>query len=185
MKRLFTAIKVQPDERLRSVFSEIRQLLGNEKITWVNEHNIHITLKFFGDTPDEDIPMISKIFSEISASWQPFELQLANTGVFGSSYNPRVVWFGIDAHPAIEALADEILNKLDKNGYPRDRQNFRPHLTIGRIKHLENRARFQQVIDRFKDTSLQKVPVHQFELIESKLQPRGPVYNTLRVFKLG
>lgn len=185
MKRLFAAIKVLPDEHLRAVYAEIRQLLMNEKITWVNEHNLHLTLKFFGDTPEEDIPLISNILSETAANYQPFELQLANTGVFGSSYDPRVVWFGITPHLSIGALADEILNKLDKNGYPRDRQNFRPHLTIGRIKYLENKAGFQQVIGRFKDTPLQKVKVDHFELIESKLQPRGPIYSTLRHFWLG
>jgi RNA 2',3'-cyclic 3'-phosphodiesterase len=185
MKRLFAAIKVLPDEHLRAVYAEIRQLLRNEKITWVNEHNLHLTLKFFGDTPEEDIPLISNIFSEIAANYRPFELHMANTGVFGSSYNPRVVWFGIAAHPSIEALAEEILNKLDKNGYPRDRQNFRPHLTIGRVKYLENKAKFQEVIGRFKDTSLQKVKVDHFELIESKLRSRGPAYSTLHSFQLG
>jgi 2'-5' RNA ligase len=183
MKRIFAAIKVEPDANLLSVFREIKKSLGDEKITWVDERNIHLTLKFFGDTPETDIPSIVSIFDEIAARHQPFEIELENVGIFGSSYNPRVVWFGMKRCDAIERLANDVLSTLDKAGFPRDSQHFRPHLTIGRIKFIQNKKYFQQVISSFKNKFIQRIQAKEFELIESKLTPRGPTYTNIQSFR--
>jgi len=185
MKRLFAAIKIFPEPGLLKTYGEIKKLLYGEKITWVDERNIHITLKFFGDTPEENIPQITDLFDLIAARHLSFSINLENTGIFGSSYNPRVIWFGITHSRPVELLAEDVLSTLNNNGYPNDNQHFRPHLTIGRVKYLSDKRYFQQVVDRFKTISLQKVMVSNFELMESRLTPRGPVYSTLRVFKLG
>jgi len=184
MKRLFAAIKVKPDANLLQIFSELKKMLRDEKITWVDEQKIHMTLKFFGDTPENSIPAIVSIFDEIARRHQPFEIELENVGIFGSSYNPRVVWFGMKQCDAIERLANDVLTTLDKAGFPRDSQHFRPHLTIGRIKFIQNKKYFQQVIGKFNNTFIQVVPAQEFELIESKLTPRGPFYSTLQTFRL-
>lgn len=184
MKRLFAAIKVEPEVQLLSTYADLRKRLADEKITWVNEQNIHITLKFFGDTPEDLIPSIETVFKEILTAHKRFELHLENVGIFGSSYNPRVIWFGIRENKAIAQLADELLNRLQEEGFPRDNQHFRPHLTVGRVKQIQNKKYFQQVLDQFKGCYLQRVPVDQVELIESKLTPRGPLYATVSRFEL-
>lgn len=185
MKRLFAAVKVQPDENLLQIYQESRKLLKNDTINWVNDYNIHITLKFFGDTPEDDIPAICSILRNAGARHQPFDLSLESVGIFGSSYNPRVIWFGMKKSQPVEKLAEDMLDSLAKSGYPRDDQHFRPHLTIGRVKSVDNKKYFQQIIDRYKQSYLQEVPVTNFELIESKLTPRGPIYTTLETFPLG
>lgn len=185
MKRLFAAIKVVPEVNLLQTYGEMRKMLRDEQINWVDERKIHITLKFFGDTAEDAIPPIISLFDDIAHRHQSFEVDLEGTGIFGSSYNPRVIWFGMKHSEAIGLLAEDVLNTLHRNGFLRDDQHFRPHLTVGRVKHLESKKYFQQVIDRFKTTYLQKIPVSHFELIESKLTPRGPVYTTLETFGLG
>jgi RNA 2',3'-cyclic 3'-phosphodiesterase len=184
MKRIFAAIKVIPDPNLIKVYDELKNLLRGEKITWVDENNIHITLKFFGDTPEEKIPLIINILDEISRKHQLFTIGLENTGIFGSSYNPRVVWFGMSHDNELQALAEDILDVLHRNGFPRDSQNYMPHLTIGRVKYLQNKKRFQQTIDTFKNIYIQKVTAGHFDLIESRLTPKGPIYTTIRRFDL-
>jgi RNA 2',3'-cyclic 3'-phosphodiesterase len=184
MKRLFAAIKVNPEEQLLRTFADLKKRLSDEKITWVNEQKIHITMKFFGDTKEEQIPIIETVCNEIVTAHRRFGLHLENVGIFGSSYNPRVIWFGIRENKTIAQLANELLDTLQENGFPRDNQHFRPHLTIGRIKHIQNKRYFQQVLDQFKNCYLQRVPVDQMELIESKLTPHGPVYTTINSFKL-
>jgi RNA 2',3'-cyclic 3'-phosphodiesterase len=184
MKRLFAAIKVDPEAQLLRTYADLKMRLSDEKITWVNEQKIHITLKFFGDTPEEQIPIIETVCNEVVTAHQRFELHLENVGIFGSSYKPRVIWFGIRENKAIVQLANELLDKLEENGFPRDKQHFRPHLTIGRIRHIQNKKYFQQVLDQFKSCYLQRVPVDHVELLESKLTPRGPLYTNIRSFKL-
>ncbi|MFU8845056.1 MAG: 2'-5' RNA ligase family protein, partial [Bacteroidales bacterium] len=65
MKRLFAAIKVMPDEEFMRVFMTLKRDLKNEKIKWVDPENIHITLKFFGETPESKIPLINDVLSAV------------------------------------------------------------------------------------------------------------------------
>jgi 2'-5' RNA ligase len=183
-KRLFAAIKVQPDPNLISIYNNLKSALRHEKINWVSEKNIHITLKFFGETPEDKIDEICEVFDNIAARHQPFNLTLENIGIFGSSYEPRVIWFGMAKSEAVEKLAEEVLLRLKTIGFEPDGQHFRPHLTIGRIKQIISKKQFQQTIDTFKNTFIQDVQVDDFELIESILKPQGPVYQVIESFNL-
>lgn len=185
MKRLFAAIKVLPDENLLNLYADLRAMLRNEKIKWVDEKNIHITLKFFGETPEDQIDTICETLDDVAYRHQPLDLKLQNIGIFGSKYNPRVIWFGMEKNPAIESLAGDVIQSLDKAGFPHDRQNFRAHLTVGRIKFINDKRNFQQSIDKFKDVFIQNVEVNEFTLYESKLRPSGPEYSVVEKFILG
>ena len=185
MKRLFAAVKVEPDERMLDVYDQLRDGLSHEKIKWVEPHNIHLTLKFFGETPEENIDDICGVLDEVAKRHQPFEIVLKDVGIFGSSYNPRVIWFGMNNSKEIERLANDTLDAVEEIGWPCDRQNFRPHVTVGRIKFIKDKRFFQQTIDQFKGIDLQKITVDSFYLIESKLRPQGPVYDVVEEFELG
>lgn len=183
-KRLFAAIKVQPDPNLISTYSSLKSALRHEKINWVSEKNIHITLKFFGETPEEKIDEICEVFDDIAARHQPFNLSLENIGIFGSSYEPRVIWFGMVKSEAVEKLAEEVLLRLKTIGFEPDGQHFRPHLTVGRIKQIGDKKQFQQTINSFKSTFLQEIQVTDFQLFESILKPQGPIYQVIESFNL-
>ena len=185
MKRLFAAIKIEPDPNLIKIYNDLRVSVSYEKINWVSEKNIHITLKFFGETPENRIDTICDVFDEIKVKYDPFLIRLKDIGIFGSRYNPRVIWFGMDKCPEVEKLAEEVINNLEDAGFEHDGQNFRPHLTVGRIKMINDKHRFQQNIDKLKNIFIQEVPVNEFHLYESILRPQGPIYNLVENFKLG
>ena len=185
MKRLFTAIKIDAESKLAEVYEGLKTKLSHEKINWVDLQNLHITLKFFGETPEDKIDDICAMLSKCAQAHQPFELLLQNTGIFGSSYKPRVIWFGMQNIQALEMLANDVLLGAETLGWERDRQNFRPHLTVARIKYLNDKRYFQQVIDSSKNVSLQKIAASSFSLIESRLRPQGPEYHVLKEFELG
>ena len=114
----------------------------------------------------------------------PFTLDFKKTGIFGSSYNPKVIWFGVEKSEILAILAENLLENLDKNGFSRDRQNFVPHLTVGRIKNVNNKQQFQNVIDQYKSSFIQKVQVESIILFESLLSPTGPQYKKVSEFSL-
>jgi len=95
-----------------------------------------------------------------------------------------VIWYGIRDETQIFNLADNIFSELEGIGIERDRQNFVPHLTIGRIKELNNKDKFQQIIDKNKPGLIQTIRVEEFSLIESVLQPTGPIYENIETFIL-
>jgi 2'-5' RNA ligase len=95
-----------------------------------------------------------------------------------------VIWIGIEPNEKLNAFANEILDQMELLGFEKDRQNFVPHLTIGRIKYTDNKKRFQQTIESYQSIYIQEQTIDRFYLIESKLGTRGPTYSTIENFPL-
>jgi 2'-5' RNA ligase len=176
MKRLFAAIKIHPSASYISLFNEISLSLRHERIKWVEPENTHLTLKFFGETDEKKIPGIKQAIEVAVESSHPFSLKIANTGIFGSRYDPKVIWFGIEKQNELESLAKNIFAELEKCGYEAYRQNFVPHLTIGRIKELKDKQLFQQILGKFNTVEIQEEKVTEIILYESILRREGPLY---------
>lgn len=184
MKRIFAAIKIQPSEIFINTYFQLKSNLKNEKIKWVELENIHITLKFFGETDESKIESIKELLAVITQQHSSFFLNLKDVGIFGSSYKPKVIWFGIEKSKQLFTLANDLLDQVESLGFKRGRQNFIPHITIGRIKYLDDKKRFQKMISKFKSVEIQEQKIGQFYLIESILTPKGPDYNILKSFPL-
>jgi len=120
----------------------------------------------------------------VASSTATFSFSLKKLGVFGSSYDPRVVWAGIEPVIDLVSVMENIREKMKIIGYEPDRQNLVPHLTLGRIKSLRDKKLFQQIVDQHKGLSSQKITVNQFILFESILKKEGPVYQALQTFQL-
>lgn len=176
MKRLFAAIKIHPSANYIELFNEISAHLRHERIKWVEPENLHLTLKFFGETDEKLIPFIQQALADAAAKTNPFTLKIANTKVFGSRYDPKVIWFGIEKHDELISLVQNIHTGLEKGGWEPDRQNFVPHLTIGRIRKLNDKTLFQNIINKYNEVDIQMENVHKIILYESILRREGPVY---------
>jgi RNA 2',3'-cyclic 3'-phosphodiesterase len=176
MKRLFAAIKIHPTAEYLLIFNEITSSLSHERIKWVEPENMHLTLKFFGETDEKQIPAIQHVLQNAADQSKSFSLSVANTGIFGSHYDPKVIWFGIEKQPELELLAKNIFTGLEKIGWQPDRQNFVPHLTIGRIKELKDKTLFQKIISKYNTVKIQEEKVTEIKLYESILSRGGPLY---------
>lgn len=184
MKRLFVAVKINPDAGFLNQFRKLKSDLRHEKIKWVEEKNIHITLKFLGETDENRIPLIQSILEETALGINPFSFSLARTGIFGSSYAPKVVWAGIQPYDEMRDLMKKIHRVLEKAGFEADRQNLVPHLTLGRIKYLDDKKLFADVLDKNSELKSEKMTVDEFRLYESILKKEGPQYIVLKNFFL-
>ena len=184
MKRLFVAIKIPPQQKLLNAYYNLRREFNHEKINWVQIENLHFTLKFIGNTHASDIQKLIDALKRIALSKQAFELEIENLGVFGSRYKPRVIWAGLKKSDSLFKLSESILTKLDKAGFKRDRQNFVPHITLGRIKNFRDKDLLRKTIDSYKYASFQKNHIKTFYLYESFLQKEGPRYEILESFDL-
>ena len=184
MKRLFAAIKIHPSETFISLLYQFKQVLRNENIKWVEPNNIHITLKFFGETEESRIAEIIERLNMVAAKHKPFKFYIKGAGVFGSSYDPRVIWFGIKENKELQNLSTDVLNSMEKIGWAKDRQNFVPHLTMGRIKHIADKTKLKELVNKYKDVDIQEENLNEFYLYESILKPQGPIYTILDTFTL-
>jgi 2'-5' RNA ligase len=184
MKRLFVAIKIEPDERFLQIYNQLNSSLKYESFRFVEIDKLHLTLRFLGETPEVKIIEIEKVLSEVADKANAFSLNINRIGIFGSSYNPRVLWVGIDKDDTLSLLHKNIEKKLSKIGFYSDRQNFVPHLTLTRIKQLKDLKLFQKIIAPYKETEIMIQPVTSFSLYESILKPQGPTYIRLNRFLL-
>ncbi len=184
MKRIFLAIKIIPNEKLNTLVQNLRTNLISDTIKWMDPHNLHLTIKFFGETEDDTIKQINTFVESVVSKMNPFVFDISNLGVFGSSYQPKIIWLGMDRKTELIFLADTILNDLHTIGIDRDRQNFVPHLTLGRIKGINDKEWFQQIISKYNIQDIQTVNVNEIYLYESILRKEGPIYNIIHTYPL-
>jgi 2'-5' RNA ligase len=184
-KRLFVAIGIVADDGLKDLVSYLKENLAGDRINWVNLENIHLTLKFLGETPSYRIEQIVAALEEVAAVNKSIEYSLSKCGIFGSRYDPRVIWLGADKHPeAILKLGKDVIDAMHHAGFDRDRQNYVPHLTLGRIKQISDKQHFQKVISETKPIEYQTLKINEFRLYESVLKAAGPIYSILARFPL-
>jgi len=183
-KRLFAAVKVSPSAELSDVFRMFQTELAQEKIRWVDISNIHITLKFFGDTPVEQIPRITTCFEDVAKSFSHFNIQIENCGVFPNLQNPNVLWLGISRSAQLLQLQSEINTSLKALGWEAENRTFKPHLTLGRISYILNNEILKTLIKEYEKVHFQENLIKDFHLYESRLTPKGSIYSIIKSFRL-
>ena len=185
MKRLFAAVRISPDENFLKSFRILRSGLRTESIKWVEEQKIHVTIKFFGETEERLIPGISESLKGISQNTPVLNFSLSGLGIFGSSYQPKVIWAGIEPYEQLSSLMKRTRKEMEKLGFESDRQNIVPHLTLGRIKFLKDKELFMKALDASRNIRTEPMMVQECILFESILRKEGPEYITLGKFSFG
>jgi len=184
MKRTFIAVKVDPGERITEVFDAMKEDLRNESVRWVDIHKMHITLAFPGDTSEEMIREISVMLRELCGNSGKFDFSLSRLGVFKSLNDPKIIWAGIENSEKLTGLFKDIKAGLDKLEVPTEEREFKPHLTLGRIKWIKDKQLLADLLKKYSDYKFQDVNVSEVIFYESILQQTGPLYIPMKVFKL-
>ena len=184
MKRVFIAVKVDPDGELLRMISTLKSLLAAENIRWVDPVNIHITMAFLGDTPDEKIKILAGMLKDKCSGYHEFDFILSGAGVFKSYSDLRVIWAGIKSPEKLYALENKISEGLKSTGFIIEERRFNPHLTLGRVKSIKDIGNLKTVLERYNDIEFQKVVVKEVILFESILTQAGPVYKSLGKYPL-
>ena len=92
MKRTFLAIPIVVGTEYPALVQSLQRNLEHERknINWCKTNQIHLTLKFVGDTPDQDVPKIIEACQQVAQRHQPFIMDFNRTGIFGSNHSLRV-----------------------------------------------------------------------------------------------
>ncbi len=184
-KRLFIAVKVKFGQETTKAFHYIQRQLEREKIKWVDPDNVHLTIKFLGDTDEELIDDIKQSLENITQAFPPTRLKMKSMGVFPGMHRPRVLWLGLEHDPVVWQMAATIEQAMTSLGFEPEERDFKPHITLGRIKFLRDRRTLQHLLDKYNNHFFQEIPVDKIILYESQLQPSGPIYTPLGRFRLG
>lgn len=195
--RLFIAVPL-PEEVREFVARIIADLRADEwPIRWTDPDNAHLTLHFLGDTPPENAELLRLALGEAITHHEAFDLRTADLGTFPSLKRPRVLWLGLwgPAH-RLEAIRNDIGALLESLGVEVDEKEFRPHITLGRVRDTRNirirdlpgaiRTRFEQLAASGQVTHEKPVlfPVREVNLVRSHLSQEGARYEVIGRYRL-
>jgi RNA 2',3'-cyclic 3'-phosphodiesterase len=184
MKRIFIAVKIDAGAGLLDMISDMKQTLRDEKIKWTETENFHITIAFLGETVDDKVKAVSRMLKDVSEGSGAFEMLIKGAGVFKSFNDPRVLWTTIEPSEKLTGLYGAVMPGLRNIGIELEERAFRPHLTLGRIKRINDIDRFKILIMKYMNTELQRQHVNEVILYESVLFQSGPVYKPLAKYSL-
>lgn len=176
--RLFIAISLPDPVRRR--LSDLKQSI--EGVRWQRQKQLHITLKFLGDTPEERLnPLVNKLQG---VDQQAFVISIKGLGYFPKGRrDPRILWAGVSNHTKLVRLHSRIEEKCVAMGYKAEGHPFKPHITLGRIKNTAKRD-ILSFINQHKRFVIPEIAVTKFVLYESKLRSEGAVHKKIEHFPL-
>jgi 2'-5' RNA ligase len=177
--RCFVALEIpfEVQELLGGVANELSR--SGADVNWVRPGNIHLTLKFLGEIPQNKFIQAGMAVSRMKGRVGPIMARLGELGAFPVLDKPRVVWAGLsqgaeECGRAFQSIEEE----LAAIGFQREERRFSPHLTLGRVKSNRNAAELAGLI---RGTRLppEEFPFKALSLIKSSLSPQGPAYESV------
>jgi len=152
-------------------------------IRWVRPEGIHLTLKFFGDISERDSATISRIVADHASGIKPFTLYVRTLGAFPDLNRPRVIWLGVGGDVQRLMLFQKSLDqKLYENGFAKEEQSFKPHLTLARIKEHRGLIGLAKAVEKRDNYEAGHFNAGELVLFRSRLTPAGAVYTKLACF---
>lgn len=147
---------------------------------WVRPENIHLTLKFLGDTDPADLDRISGAMTDVAGHAAPFSLTAKGVGVFPGIKRPRVIWAGLTGQTdQVFKIQKELEQNLEKIGFPPEKRSFKAHLTIARIKGSIDSKQLFDLMETYAKWTSEPFSVDRIILYKSELKPTGAVYTEL------
>ncbi len=182
--RTFIAVELTEEfkKRIEEVQTPLKKIGAD--VSWVKPGNVHATLKFLGEVPEDKIEKVFEGTEKALEGIRGFKLSLKDLGCFPSMKRPRVVWIGVEkGREELSVMAKRIEQEMDNIGYPKENREFSPHLTIGRVKSPKNIERLAEQI-KLTDFQTDDIEIKEVVVMRSQLNPAGAIYTPLKKIPL-
>ena len=192
--RLFVALDIEP-----AIHEKLARFLASLKgqapeVRWVRPESLHVTLKFIGEVKEERAAQIKKALASVQATAPT--VTFSGTGFFPTARAARVFWVGVQADEKLAELARKVDGAAAVAGGEREKNSYKPHLTLARSGSGSPRPRpgeraepgferVQHIVDKMPLAEFGTMTPRQFFLYESKLGPGGAKYTKIQAYPLG
>lgn len=183
--RLFVALEV-PEPVRREVARRMAGLRDRlPRARWVDPENIHLTLLFLGQTPDDKVPALAAKLREAFARHAPMTVRLSGGGTFPPKRPARVAWVGMEAPEELAAVqAGAVAAAIEAVGFEPEERPFMPHVTLARCEPNWPRDAAEKFASAFPGEIGPPFTVDRGVLMESRLSPRGARYSVVEGFPM-
>lgn len=187
--RTFVALEIDEAARdsLMDAMARMVAQAGDADARWVGRENLHITLKFLGPVPDEDLAKVCDAVAAAAAECEPFEFELPGlVCVPPHGKQVRMVWARVgDPGGGVAALASRLEAALGPMGFEPEDREFDPHVTLCRVKNPRGSGVLRAVVEPLAARDFGGQDAEEVVTFASKLTPRGSIYTPLARAKLG
>lgn len=180
--RLFTALDISAEARAALV-ALLARLSPAARFRWSRPENLHITTKFIGDWPSENYESLREALAAMPRTG-PIDVSIGGLAWFPNPHNPRVLFAGITAGPALTELHARTDAACAALGIAAENKKFSPHLTLARVKTTEGLPEVRRRIAELPGTDFGQFTARAFHLYKSVTGPGGSEYTKLEEFPL-
>jgi len=170
-----TFISIDMSEAINQEIKKIQNYLPEFFGKKTELDNLHLTLKFLGEVSEEKLEEVKKKLREIE--FEKFGVEVKYLGFFDNQ-KYGVVWLYLDGCDRLQREIDEKLVGLFEK-----EKRFMSHLTIARVKKIEDKKDFLKNLKKIKVPEISFI-VNNFKLKKSVLTSEGPLYETLEEYDL-
>ncbi len=153
---------------------------GGEGVRWVRSDGYHVTLRFLGNVPVDQLPELAEAVGVAAASIKPFSLSVGPPHPFPPGQRPKIVALSLEPQQALIEIADRVEQAVVGLGFAPETKRFRAHVTLGRIRN----RRFPS-LDGLSSPLNAEWPVKEIVLYRSDLEREGARYTPLTRCPLG
>ena len=177
--RLFLAINLDPALRREILDATAPLRSAAPSLSWADETNLHLTLKFLGEQPDDVAPRVSRAVDEVVEGHRRFGIRIAEIGAFPNFRRANVVWMGVERDPKLELLHHDVELACEALGFELEGRAFRPHLTLARVKRhteepeLRQLSRASKRIDFEGESTVESVDLMKSNLSHAAIEAGG------------
>jgi 2'-5' RNA ligase len=154
-------------------------------VSWVPAGNIHLTLKFLGNTNDSLIPMIKERITKKLSHYNAFYIKIVGVGCFPSEKRPRVLWIGIERSDLLNSIQKDMEAEVEELGFAPEDRPFSPHLTFGRVRSQKGIAEMLRRFTEFRTADFGLVEVKSIHIMKSDLKPTGAEHTSIAEIPIG
>ena len=165
--------------------SEFGADVKNLRVGWERPEKLHLTLKFLGDVTNEQLERLNKapsnklppkpvLFTCVPAK-PAFSRPYAKRAFYGWGWKMPAGNYS-DLHRILET-------ECEKTGFARETRDFKPHLTIARLREPGKSAGLAAAHLRAQIEPVE-FEVPEIVIYESRLAPTGSVYTPVFKYKL-
>lgn len=193
--RIFIGLDIDAGirERIARFVDGVKNFVPDAK--WVGPETFHITLKFIGEQPADEVARIKEVLHRVAS--QPFQVTFRGYGFFPNAKAARVFWVGIHASELLPQLAEHVDAATATLSIAREEHGFKPHLTLARARGASGSpnqrhrsgggsgrvfARVEEKLAALPEPEFGTMTATEFFLYQSKLSPKGAQYFKLERF---
>lgn len=170
MKRLF--VSIDPPPSVRKVLVNLDPHIHG--VRWTAGDQIHLTLGFFPDVPDDvDLALREKLEA---IEFRAFFLPVEEIGTFPPKGLVKIIWVGIGAgHPHLFQLHKRVQEAALQVGLEPELRPWHPHFTLARCRDV-SRGALSKFLKSNAHLNAGMFRVDAFHLYCSELTPAGPIH---------